>query len=134
VQRRATKSVKELKNKPSSETLARARDDVCNSTVTYIVSGEKTIERRSDPGISYNKGIDKVDIVHFFQLDDGGRLFTWSQSQSKSSKKSASTATKILQPKSCLCMEQFTVFCCGGVASQHFLKKRLDDWSQDVDF
>jgi len=75
-----------------------------------------------------------VDIVHFFQLDDGGRLFTWSQSQSKSSKKSASTATKILQPKSCLCMEQFTVFCCGGFASQHFLKKRLDDRSQDVDF
>jgi len=36
----------------------------------------------------------------------------WSQSQSKSSETSASTATRILQPYSCLCMEQFTVFCC----------------------
>jgi len=25
-------------------------------TVTYIVSGEKTSERRFDPGISYNEG------------------------------------------------------------------------------
>jgi len=67
------------------------------------------------------KGIDKVDTEHFFELDDGGGYdFAWSQPQSKGSEKSASTATRILQPKSCLCMEQFTVFCCRGFVCQHF--------------
>jgi len=44
--------------------------------------------------------------------------FAWSQSQSKGSEKSTSTAKRILRPRSCLCMEQFTVFCCWGFVCQ----------------
>jgi len=44
----------------------------------------------------------------------------WSQFLSKSSDKSATTATRILQPNSCLRMEQFTIFCRRGFVCQHF--------------
>ena len=37
---------------------------------------------------------------------------------SQSSERSASIATRILQPKSCLCTEQFTVFGCRGFVCQ----------------
>jgi len=44
--------------------------------------------------------------------------FAWSQIQSKGSEKSASTASRVFQPKSCLCLEQFTIFSCGGFVRQ----------------
>ena len=44
--------------------------------------------------------------------------FAWSQSQSKGSEKSTSTAKRILRPRSCLCMELFTVFCGWGFVCQ----------------
>ena len=44
----------------------------------------------------------------------------WAQPQSKDSVKSASAASRILQPKSCLCLEQFTVFSRGGFVRQDF--------------
>ena len=65
------------------------------------------------------KEINKVDIQHFFELDDGGEWFAWSQSQGISLEKSTSTET-ILQPKSCLCMEQFTIFSRGVFVCQYF--------------
>ena len=78
-------------------------------TVTYIVSGEKTTERRSDPIISCNEGNWQGGYWALLRVGWWWWIwFAWLQSQSKGPEKSASTAIRILQPKSCLCIEQFT--------------------------
>ena len=46
------------------------------------------------------KGTDKVDIEHFFELDDGGGYDLRGQSPGKSSEKSTSVKTRFLQPAS----------------------------------
>ena len=63
MQRRATKLVKGLKNKPYSERLALLHT---SSLVKRRVRGDLIHAYR------IMKGIDKVEMEHFFELDDGG--------------------------------------------------------------
>jgi len=63
VQRRATKFVKGLKNKPYSERLALLHT---LSLVKRRVRGDLIQAYR------IMKGIDTVEMEHFFELDDGG--------------------------------------------------------------
>jgi len=82
---------------------------------------KRRLERRSDPGISYTEGNWQGRYWALLRVGWWWWIwFAWSQSQSKGPEKSASTATRILQPKSCLCIEQFAVFCCRGFVCQHF--------------
>jgi len=88
------------------------------------------------------KGIDKVDIKHFFklfELDDGGAWWIWFASLHGHSLK-----VKVQRRRLQLRQGFFshTVVCVwnslpSSVVEALFVnifKKRLDDWSQDVDF
>jgi len=66
VKRRATKLVKGLKNKPYSERLALLHT---SSLVKRRLRGDLILIET----YRIMKGIDKVDIGHFFESDDGGR-------------------------------------------------------------
>ena len=59
------------------------------------------------------KGIDKVEMEHFFELDDGGGYDLRGHSlKVKIQRSRLQLRQGYFMPKSCLCMEQFTGFCC----------------------
>ena len=125
MQRRATKLVRGLKNRPYSERLA----------LLHTSSLAKR-RLRGDLIQAYRivKGFDKVNMEHIFEWDDGGGHDLHGHS------------LKVKVPRSRLQLRQgfFSqrVVCAWNslpssvvvaAASVNSFKKRLDDWSQDVD-
>jgi len=112
VQGRATKLVKRLKNRPYSERLLLLHT---SSLVKRRMRGDLINAYR------IMKGIDKVDIEHFFELDDGGGYDLHVHSlKVKVQRNRTETQTRILQLTSGLCMEQFAIFSRGVFVCQYF--------------
>jgi len=128
VQRKATKLVKRLKNKPYSERLA-------------VLHTSSLVKRRlrGDLIQAYRimKGIDKVDIEHFFELHDGGGYDLPGHNLKVKVQRSRLQAFNCDKDSSAKELSAYgTVYhlLSSRASSVNIFKKRLDDWSQVVDF
>ena len=95
---------------------------------------------RSDLAKAYRrpilKRIDKVDIEHFFELDDGGGYDLRGHSLEVKVQRSRLQLRQGFFSQRVVCVYG-TVYRLNSVveaSSVNIFKKRLDDWSQDVDF
>jgi len=125
VQRRATKLVKGLKNRPYSERLALLHT---SSLVKRRLRGDLIQAYR------ILKGIDKVDIEHFFELDDGGGYDLRSHSLKVKVQRSRLQLGQGFFSQRVVCVWNSLPSSVVEASSVNIFKKRLDDWIQDVDF
>ena len=81
------------------------------------------------------KGFDRVNTEDFFDLDNGGgHALRGHNLKLKVNRSRLQLRRRFFQSESCECVEQITGSCCGREASSvNSLKKRLDDWSMDVE-
>ena len=115
---RATRLVKGLKNKPYSERLALLHT---SSLVKRRVRGDLIQAYR------IMKGIDKVEMEHFFELDDGGGY-------DLRFREVGFNCDKDTLRQRVVCAWNSLPASVVEASSVIMFKKRLDDWSQDVDF
>ena len=64
--------------------------------------------------------IDKVNMEHFFELDHGGGHDLRGHRFKVKVQRSRLQLRQGFFSESCLCLEQFTIFSCGGFVRQHF--------------
>ena len=125
VQRRATKLVKGLKNRPYLERLALLHT---SSLVKRRMRGDLIQAYR------IMKGIDRVDIKHFFELDDGGGYDLRGHSLKIKVQRSRLQLRQGFFSQRVVCAWNSLPSSVVEASSVNIFKKRLDDWSQDVDF
>jgi len=124
VQRRATKLVKGLKNRPYSERLALLR-----------TSSLEKRRWRGDLIQAYRivKGIDKVNVEHFFEIDDGGGHDLRGHNLKVKVQRSRLQLRQGFFSQRVVCAWNSLPSSVVEASSVKTFKKRLDDWSQDVD-
>ena len=125
MQRRAIKLVKGLKNKPYSERLALLHT---SSLVKRRVRGDLI------QAYGIMKGIDKVEMEHFFELDDGGGYDLRGHSLKVKVQRSRLQLRQGYFSQRVECAWNSLPASVVEASSVIMFKKRLDDWSQDVDF
>jgi len=123
VQIRTTKLVKGLKNKPYSERQA-------------LLHTSSVVKRRLRDDLIHRimKGIDKVDIKHFFELDDDGGYDLRGHNLKVKVQRSRLQLRQGFFSKRVGCVWNSLPSSVVEASSVNIFKKRLDDWSQDVDF
>jgi len=80
------------------------------------------------------KGIDKVDIEHFFELDDGGGYDLRGHSLKVNVQRNRLQLRQVFFNHRVVCAWNSLPSSVVKSSSANIFKKRLDDWSQDVDF
>jgi len=124
VQRRATKLVKSLKNKPYSERLALLH---ISSLVKRRLRGDLIQAYR------IMKGIDKVDIGHFFEFDDGGGYDLRNHNLKVKVQRSRLQLRQGFFSQRVVCIWNSLPPSVVEASSVNIYKKKLDDWCHDVD-